>query len=56
MGPGVSNWVSPTPFADLTDVTLAEEDTNSIPTDYANRKILDNMAMQMAPPAGVPGG
>ena len=27
-------------FADLTDVTLAGEDSNSIPTDDANRAIL----------------
>ena len=27
------------PFWDLTDVTLADEDTNSIPTDNANRTI-----------------
>ena len=34
------------PFADLTDVTLADEDTNSIPTDNANRAIQGNVAMQ----------
>ena len=32
------------PFANLTDVTLADEDTNSILTDNANR------AMQATPP------
>ena len=31
--------VSNTPFADLTDVTLADEDINSILTDNANRAI-----------------
>ena len=33
MGPLLSNKLSLRPFADLTDVTLADED--SIPTDYA---------------------
>ena len=35
------------PFADLTDVTLADEDTNSILTDNANRAIQGNIAMQV---------
>ena len=35
-------------FADLTDVTLADEDTNSIPTDDVNRAFLGNVAMQVA--------
>ena len=39
-------------FADLTDVTLADEDSNSIPTDDVNRAILGNVAMQVAPPGG----
>ena len=34
-------------FADLTDVTLADEDTNSILTDYVNRSIQGNEAMQV---------
>ena len=38
--------VRPTPSWDLTDVTLAEEDTNSIPADKANRAIQGNVAMQ----------
>ena len=38
--------------ADLTDVTLADEDTNSIPTDDVNRAILGKVAMQVAPPGG----
>ena len=36
--------VSTTPFADLTDVTLADEDTNSILADYVNRAIQGNLA------------
>ena len=36
-----------TPFADLTDVTLADEDTNPILTDNANRAIQGNVAMQL---------
>ena len=39
-------------FADLTDVTLADEDTNSIPTDDVNRAFLGNVAMQVAPSNG----
>ena len=39
-------------FADLTDVTLADEDSNLIPTDDANRAILGNVAMQVAPSGG----
>ena len=44
--------VSPRGFADLTDVTLADEDSNSTPADYVNRAILGNVAMQVAPPGG----
>ena len=39
-------------FEDLTDVTLADEDSNSIPTDGVNRAFLSNMATQEAPPGG----
>ena len=39
-------------FADLTDVTRADEDINSIPSDDVNRAILGNVAMQVAPPGG----
>ena len=39
------------PCADLTDVTQADED-NSIPTDDANRAIIGNVAMYVAPPGG----
>ena len=38
------------PFADLTDVTLADEDTNQILTDNANRAIQGNVAMQVTQP------
>ena len=34
------------------DVTLADEDSNSIPADDVNRAILGNVAMQVAPPGG----
>ena len=44
--------VSETPFADLTDVTLADEDTKSILTDNVNRAILGNVAMQVMQPGG----
>ena len=47
MGPGVSHSLSPRGFADLTEVTLADEDTNSILTDSANRAIQGNVAMQV---------
>ena len=36
-------------FADLTDVTLADEDSNSTPADDVNRAILGNVAMHVAP-------
>ena len=44
--------VTPRGFADLTDVTLADVDSNSTPADYVNRVILGNVAMQVAPPGG----
>ena len=52
MGPDVRPSVSPTPFADLTDVTLADEDRNSIPTDDVNKAIPGNVVMQVAPSGG----
>ena len=52
MGPDVSQSVTPRRFADLTDVTLADEDSNSTPADDANRAILGNVTMQVAPPGG----
>ena len=48
----VSHSLTPRPFADLTDVTLADEDSNSTPADDVNRAILGNVAMQVAPPGG----
>ena len=50
MGLVVSNSVSKRPCADLTDVTLADEDTNSILADNDNRAIQGNVAMQVVPP------
>ena len=35
------------PYVNLTDVTLADEDTNSILTDNANRVNQGNVAMQV---------
>ena len=45
-------WMSITerPFADLTDVTLADDDSNSIPTDDVNRANLQ--LMQVVPSGG----
>ena len=48
MGPDVRH----TPCAYLTDVTLADEDTNSILTDTANRAIQGNVAMHVTQPGG----
>ena len=36
--------------SDLFDVTLADEDNNSITTDDVNRAIIGNVAMKVAPP------
>ena len=47
MGPVVSNSVCMRGFADLTDVTLVDEDTKSILTDNANRAIQGNRAMHV---------
>ena len=47
MGPGLCLSVTPTPFADLTDVTLAGKDTNSILAYHTNREIPGNLEMQM---------
>ena len=46
LGPDVRLSLRTPPFADLTDVTLADKDTNSILTDNANRAIQGNVAMQ----------
>ena len=52
MGSLVSNSLTKTPCADLTDVTLADGDTNSILTDNANRAFRGNVAMQVTQPGG----
>ena len=56
LGPNVRPSVRPsiteTPFADLTDVTLADEDTKSILTDTVNRAIQGNVAMEVMQPGG----
>ena len=52
MGPDVTDSLTERLCSDLTDVTLADEDSNSIPTDDVNRAILSNVAMQVAPPGG----
>ena len=46
MGPVVSNSLRHLD-ADLTDVTLVDEDTKSILTDNANRAIQGNQAMHV---------
>ena len=51
MGQSVSNSLT-LPFADLTGVTLADEDTNSILTDDANKAIQGNVTMQVTQPGG----
>ena len=48
MGPVLSHKLSMRPFADLTDVTLVDEDTKSILTDNANRAIHDNQTMHVS--------
>ena len=47
MGPVLSNSLRPTPFADLTDVTLVDEGIKSILTYNANRAIQGNQAMHV---------
>ena len=44
-----TDWLS-IPCADLTDVTLADEDTNPILTDNAKRTFHGNVAMQVTQP------
>ena len=48
----LTHSLSPRGFADLTEVTLADEDTNSIPTDNVKRVIQGNVAMQVTQPGG----
>ena len=56
MGPDVSKSLTHSLttrlFADFTDVTLADEDSNSIPNCDVNRAIPGNVAMQVAPSGG----
>ena len=54
LDPGVPGvlWVWMSISVDLTDVTLADEDTNPIPTDNANRAIKGNVATQVTQPGG----
>ena len=40
--------LTPRPFADLTDLTLADEDTKSMLTDNANRAIQANVVAKFA--------
>ena len=47
MGPVLCHKLTPRRFADLTDVTLVDEDTKSILTDNANRAIQGNQAMHV---------
>ena len=51
MGPDLSNSLQDY-FADLTEVTLADEDTNSILIDDANSAIQGNVEMQVTQPGG----
>ena len=52
MGPSLSNSLTEWRFADFTELTLNDEDTNSILTDSANRAIQGNVAMQVTRPGG----
>ena len=52
MGPDVSQSVSPRLFSEITDVTMADEDTNPTLTDDANMAILGIVAMPAAPSGG----
>ena len=47
MGSLASYSLTERPFADLTDVTLADEDTDPILTDNANRAIQGNVPTQV---------
>ena len=54
MGPDLCLSVSKTPCVDLTDVTLADKETNLILTDKVNRVLQGNVAMQVTQPGGQP--
>ena len=47
-----TNKLSELPFADLTDVTRTDEDTNSILTDNANRAFQGNMVVKVTNACG----
>ena len=51
MGPSLSKSLLEV-FANLTDVSLADEVKNSVLTDDVNGTIIGNVAMQVAPPSG----
>ena len=46
--------LSETPSVNLTDVTLADKETNLILTDKVNRVIQGNVAIQVTQPGGQP--
>ena len=50
-GPSLSNSLRDV-FEDLTDVTLADKDTNSIQTDNVNMAIEGNVSMQVTQSGG----
>ena len=53
MGPDVCLYIKVREFLNLNDVTLADQATNSIPTDNANMAIQgNNVAMQVSQPGG----
>ena len=52
LGPDIRQWVSERPFWNLTELTLADEDTNSILTDNVNSAIQGNGAMAVMQPSG----
>ena len=52
MGLGVSKSLTERGFADLTNVTLVDKNTNSVLTDNANKPTQGYVAMQMTQPGG----
>jgi len=50
----VCHKLSERPSVNLTDVTLADKETNLILTDKVNRVIQGNVAMQVTQPGGQP--
>ena len=48
----VTHALTELPLADLDNMTLADEDTNPILTDGANRTFQSNVAMQVTKPGG----